>query len=481
MAVKEAIRSHLIGGAWIAGSDGLPNVSPSDEDDIIGVYAQGAGEHVAAAVSAAQEAFEPWWRGGIQARAELLDRVGAVLLDRKEGLGRLLSREEGKTLPEGIAEVIRAGQIFRFFAAEVVRLPGKAMESLRPGVDIEVKREPIGVFGLITPWNFPMAIPAWKIAPALAYGNTVVIKPPDLTPACVHALAEIFVECGCPRGVFNMVMGRGRTVGHALLTNPNVNGISFTGSVEVGRSIIAAAAGRQAKVQAEMGGKNATIILEDADLDVAIPAVMNAAFGSTGQRCTATSRLILERTVARRVIERLKAEVCNLRVGHALEARSQMGPVVSEAQLLGNLQYVQLARDEGAEVIGGGTLEFTPRGFYQEPALFLNADNKMRISREEIFGPCLAVILAEDFEDAMQKLNDTDFGLSAGICTTSLMYTREFMRRAKAGIITVNLATAGVDYHVPFGGTKGSSYGPREQGSEAIEFYTTTKTAYVRA
>lgn len=481
MAFEAPVKKNLIGGVWREGNGAARNTNPSDIDDVVGLFAQATPADVADAVESATSAGDNWWRSGSQGRADFLDRVAIQLFGRRDEIARVLAREEGKTLPEALAEVVRAGNIFRFFAGEAVRMSGTSIESVRSGVDVDVRREPVGVVGLITPWNFPIAIPAWKIAPALAYGNTVVIKPPDLTPACVHLLSEIFVDCGLPPGVFNLVMGRGRTIGQALIEHPGVRAVSFTGSVEVGRSIIAAAGGRQLRVQAEMGGKNATVILADADLDAAIPTVINSAFGATGQRCTATSRLIVERGIASQVAERLVTAMRDLRVGHALDPTTNIGPVVSESQLAGNLRYVRLAREEGATVVGGEVVERATSGYFQAPALFLNASNHMRIAREEIFGPCLSVIVADDFDEALTVANDSEFGLSAGICTTSLKYSREFMRRARAGLVMVNLPTAGVDYHVPFGGTRGSSYGPREQGRGAIEFYTQMKTAYVKA
>jgi aldehyde dehydrogenase (NAD+) len=468
---------NLIDGQWTAGVAAADNINPSDLDDTIGRFAQGTAADVDAAIAAATRAQRAWARS-TQLRADVLDRAGRLIEARRDELGRLLSREEGKTLAEGIGEVNRAAQIFKFFAGEVVRTPGEALDSVRPGVDVEIRRQAMGVVGLITPWNFPIAIPAWKIAPALAYGNAVVLKPADLTPASVHALTEILVEAGVPSGVFNLVMGRGRVVGEALVEHPGLSALSFTGSVEVGRGIVAKAAARQLKVQAEMGGKNPMVILNDADLDAVLPQCINAAFYSTGQRCTATSRFIVERGILAEFSERMTALMTALRVGHALDAQTQIGPVVSEAQLLGNQRYVEMARQEGATVIGGESVACATRGHYMRPALFLDATNDMRSSREEIFGPCASIIAADDFEHALALANATEYGLSAGICTRSLKYSREFTHRAEAGLVMVNLATAGVDYHVPFGGRKGSSYGPREQGRYAAEFYTTVKTAY---
>jgi aldehyde dehydrogenase (NAD+) len=471
------VKRNLIDGVWSDGVGATDNRNPSDLDESLGQFAQGTAADVDAAVAAARRA-QPAWGRALQLRADVLERAGRLIEARRDVLGRLLSAEEGKTLAEGVGEVNRAAQLFKFFAGEVLRTPGEALDSVRPGVDVEIRRQPLGVVGLITPWNFPIAIPAWKIAPALAYGNAVVIKPADLTPASVHALAEILVEAGVPAGVFNLVMGRGRVVGEALVDHPGLSALSFTGSVDVGRGLIAKAAARQLKVQAEMGGKNPMIILNDADLDAVLPQCVNAAFYSTGQRCTAASRFIVERGILAQFTERMTQAMQALRVGHALESATQIGPVVSEAQLANNQRYVDLARQEGATVVGGERLELATRGYYMRPALFLEATNTMRTSREEIFGPCASVIAADDFEHALALANDTAFGLSAGICTRSLKYAREFTHRAEAGLVMVNLATAGVDYHVPFGGRKGSSYGAREQGRYAVEFYTTVKTAY---
>lgn len=480
MTALSNIHMHWVGGCW-TGQDTLENLNPSDLDDVVGLYARGDRSDVDLAVNAARAALPAWRNAGIQARSDLLDRVGSALLSRRDEIGRLLAREEGKTLSEALAEATRAAQIFKFFAGEALRLSGERIESVRPGVEVEVTREPIGVVGLITAWNFPIALPAWKIAPALAYGNTVVIKPAELTPASAHLLIKTIVECGCPPGVVNLVMGAGRSVGDALVKHSGVDAISFTGSVAIGRTLIMQCAASHKKIQAEMGGKNPMIVLDDADLSSTVPACINAAFGATGQRCTATSRVIVEQGILKHFSEAFTAAAASLIVGDALEPGVQMGPVSSEAQLASNLEYVRLARAEGAEVRGGNVVRRKTRGFFQEPAVFLNATNEMRSSREEIFGPCVSVIPARNFEHALELANDTPFGLSAGICTRNLKYAREFMRRAQTGMVMVNLPTAGVDYHVAFGGRKASSYGPREQGRYAVEFYTATKTAHVLA
>ncbi|WP_323036384.1 aldehyde dehydrogenase family protein [Pararhodobacter sp.] len=469
---------NLIAGDWVSGSDQSENINPSDVSDLIGHYARADAAQVDDAINAARNALGGWANASPQVRADLLDAVGLKILAQKNEIGHMLAREEGKTLAEAIGETVRAAQIFRFFAGEALRVAGDAVASVRPDVDVEVTREPVGVVGLITPWNFPIAIPAWKIAPALAYGNTVVFKPADLTPGSAHMLAKIIHDAGAPHGVFNLVMGRGAIVGNAIVAHPLVDAVSFTGSVPVGRALVVEAAKGLKKVQAEMGGKNPMVVLNDADLAVAIPVCLNGAFFSTGQRCTASSRLIVESGIYDEFVERLAKAASALTVGDALDPATQIGPVVSANQLKNNLSFVEIARAEGATVLGGETANCPKEGYYQKPAIFADATNDMRSSREEIFGPCASVIKASDYDHALALANDTEFGLSSGICTSSLKAARDFRKRSQAGMVMVNLPTAGVDYHVPFGGRKGSSYGSREQGRYAAEFYTTVKTAY---
>lgn len=472
---------NFIAGQWVESGDHAPDLNPSNTKDIVGQFPRASAADAARAIAAAKDAFPAWSRSTPQERHDILKRVGDEILARKDELGRLLSREEGKTLPEGIGEAARAGQIFQFFAGECLRMAGEKLGSVRPGVDIEITREAVGVVGLITPWNFPIAIPAWKIAPALAYGNCVVFKPADLVPASAHALSEIIVKAGIPAGVFNLVMGRGSVIGQALLEHPDVTAVSFTGSVPTGRRVAAAcvAASPMKKVQLEMGGKNPLVVLDDADLKVAVECAVNGAFFSTGQRCTASSRLIVTDGIHDKFVAALTERMKGLVVDDALKAGTHIGPVVDQNQLDQDLSYIQIGRDEGAKLVAGGELlnRDTP-GFYLSPALFTEVDNSMRIAREEIFGPVATVTRVRDYDAALDIANDTEFGLSAGICTTSLKHAGHFKRNAEAGMIMVNLPTAGVDYHVPFGGRKGSSYGPREQGRYAQEFYTTVKTAY---
>ncbi|MDH3418943.1 MAG: aldehyde dehydrogenase family protein [Gammaproteobacteria bacterium] len=476
------MNKNLIAGSWVEGSTTVADVNPSDLSDTIGDFAMADGDQTQDAIAAAREAAASWRDGGIQQRADILDRIGNEILARKEELGTLLSREEGKTLAEGIGETARAGQVFKFFAGEALRIPGTSIDSVRPGVAAEVTREPVGVVGIITPWNFPIAIPAWKIAPALAYGNTVVFKPAALVPATAQALAQIINGAGLPAGVFNLVTGAGSEVGEAIVTSPQVDAVSFTGSVATGRAVLVNTAARQAKVQLEMGGKNPLVVLDDADLETAVECAINGAFFSTGQRCTASSRLIVTENIHDRFVARLVERMEALVVDNALKPETQMGPVVDQGQLGQDLEYVDIGRAEGANIVtGGGRVERDADGYYMAPTLFTETDNAMRINREEIFGPIASVIRVRDYDEALSVANDTDFGLSSGICTTSLKHASHFKRYSAAGMVMVNLPTAGVDYHVPFGGRKSSSFGPREQGPAAVEFYTSTKTAYVYA
>lgn len=473
------VQQNFIGGEWVDGASARDNINPSDLSDVIGTYAQADASGVARAVDAAKAAAHGWNRSTPQQRYDVLEFVGNELMARREELGRLLAREEGKTLPEGIGEATRAAQIFKFFAGEALRIQGEKLQSVRPGVDVEITREPVGIVGIITPWNFPIAIPAWKIAPALAYGNCVVFKPADLVPGCAWAIAEILSRSGLPKGAFNLVMGRGSVVGEAILTSDAIGAVSFTGSVETGKHVAATCTARFAKVQLEMGGKNPMVVLDDADLDVAVGAVVNSAFFSTGQRCTASSRVVVTEGIHDRFVSAVVDKIKTLKIDDALAAGTDIGPVVDESQLSQDMKYLEIGKSEGAKLaFGGERLNRAKEGFYLQPALFTETTNDMRINREEIFGPVASVIRVKDYDEALAVANDTAFGLSSGICTTSLKHASHFKRNAEAGMVMVNLPTAGVDYHVPFGGRKGSSYGPREQGRYAAEFYTTVKTAY---
>ncbi|WP_213953656.1 aldehyde dehydrogenase family protein [Variovorax sp. dw_954] len=472
---------HYINGRWETGVTTGLSENPSDTSEVVAEYARADRIQTELAIRAASDAFRHWSHSTPQRRADVLDQIGSEILARKDQLGLLLAREEGKTLPEAVAEATRAGQIFKFFAGEALRAGGESMASVRPGVHVDVTREPVGVVGLIAPWNFPLAIPAWKIAPALAYGNTVVFKPAELVPGCGWALADIISRAALPAGAFNLVMGSGREVGQTLVDSPLVDALSFTGSVETGERVLQGATARRAKVQLEMGGKNPLVVLADADLDKAVDCAVQGAYYSTGQRCTASSRLVVEAKVFDAFVARLRDRMAALRVGHAVEPGVHIGPVVSRAQLAQNLAWMTIAREEGAEhLFGGEPLQRATVGHFMSPALFL-AKPEHRVAREEIFGPIACVLRADDYEHALALANDTPFGLCAGICTTSLKHAMHFRRHARVGMTMVNLPTAGVDYHVPFGGRKGSSYGPREQGRYAAEFYTSVKTGYMLA
>jgi aldehyde dehydrogenase (NAD+) len=477
---------NYIDGAWRDGADAAANINPSDTRDVIGEYARANGNQVGEAIAAAHAVLARAAAFPLQQRADALEFVAAEILARRQKLADLLSREEGKPLNEALGEVVRAGHIFRFFAGEVIRQSGELLPSVRPGMSVEITREPVGVVAVITPWNFPLAIPAWKIAPALAYGNSVVFKPADLTPGSAWALTEILSRSGLPDGVFNLVMGRGREVGDALLNDARVSAVSFTGSESVGRRVAQAcvtrADGPMAKFQLEMGGKNPLVILDDADLETAVACAINGAFYSTGQRCTASSRLVVCDRIHDRFVEALATRLKTLRVGDARHTDTQVGPVVDAGQLEQDLSYISLAQADGAHLLCGGThhpvVDGQP-GYFLTPALFVETHNTMRINREEVFGPVATVIRANGADEALSIANDTRFGLSAGVVTTSLREAARFRRELQAGMVMVNAPTAGVDPHVPFGGRKGSSYGTREQGRYAIEFYTTVKTSYV--
>ena len=470
-----------IDGQWVAGSTATQDENPSDLATPVGDYANLDAAQARDAIAAAAASRRSWSLSTPQQRADALDFVGSEILARKEELGRLLAMEEGKTLPESIGEAARAGQIFKFFAGEAMRIPGEKLASTRPGVEVEITREPVGVVGIIAPWNFPLAIPAWKIAPALAYGNTVVFKPAEIVPGCAWALAEILSRAGLPAGVFNLAIGSGRVVGQALVEDSRVNALTFTGSVGTGNALLQQAAARGLKIQLEMGGKNPLVVLADADLEKAVEIAVNGAYFSTGQRCTASSRLIVESPVYEEFIARTRTRLASLKVGNALTSGIDIGPVASAEQLATDLSYLDIARQEGAELLcGGEQLELDTRGHYLSPAL-VAALPEHRIAREEVFGPVAAVLRADDYEHALALANDTEFGLCAGIATASLKYATHFKRHAEVGMVMVNLPTAGVDPHVPFGGRKASSYGPREQGRYAVEFYTTVKTAYTSA
>ncbi len=474
------VQKNFIAGEWVSGPSEIENINPSDLSDVVGVFAQASGDQLDDAVNAARRAQAEWAAYGLERKQNVLMAIGNELMARAEELGTLLSREEGKPLAEGKGEVFRAGQFFTYFAAEVLRQIGDTADSTRDGIEVDVRREPVGVVAIISPWNFPTATASWKIAPALAFGNAVIWKPANLTPASAVALTEIISRQDIPKGLFNLVMGAGRDVGQRLVESAGVDAISFTGSVPVGKGIAAAAIQNLTKVQMEMGSKNALAVMDDGDLDLAVTLALGGAFGGTGQKCTASSRLIVHEAVHDAFAEKLIAGAQAMKVGHALGEGTQIGPVVSAQQLSENLAYVEKGQSEGAELACGGVrVERETEGYFMTPGVFVNTTNDMVINREEMFAPLAAVIKVGSYEEALHTVNDTNFGLTSGIVTKSLARATHFRRNARTGCVMVNLPTAGTDYHVPFGGRGDSSYGPREQGQYAAEFYTTVKTAYI--
>ncbi len=404
------------------------------------------------------------------------------MIARCDELGTLLSREEGKPFAEGRGEIYRAGQFFHYYAAEVLRQMGDLADSVRPGVKVEVTREAVGVVAIISPWNFPTATAVWKIAPALAFGNSVIWKPANLTPASAVALAEIIHRQGLPEGTFNLVLGGGSSVGDALINSKDIDAVSFTGSVETGRKVAAATAPNFVRCQLEMGSKNALVIADDADLQVAIDAAVAGAFGGSGQKCTASSRLIVMDGIHDAFVDGVIAKMKTLKVGHALDDGIFMGPIVDDKQLASNMDWIEKAKQAGANLaFGGERLEMAHDGYYMSPTLFTDTDNSWDINQEEVFAPLACVMRVKNLEEAIAMTNDTRFGLTGGIITQSLRNSSLFKEQVQAGCVMVNLATAGTDYHVPFGGRKESSFGPREQGQYAKEFYTIVKTAYQKA
>ncbi|WP_372761378.1 aldehyde dehydrogenase family protein [Pseudoalteromonas sp.] len=479
---SNSVFQNYIAGQWVDGTSAIENISPADLSDTIGHYAQADKAQTEAAIDAAVAGQLEWQKSGLEERYRVLMAIGDELIARKDELGKLLAREEGKTLAEGVGETYRSGQFFHYYAAEVLRQMGETADSVRPGVEIETRREPVGVVGIITPWNFPTATGAWKIAPALAFGNAIVFKPANQVPASAWALTEIISRQGLPAGTFNLVMGPGAEVGDLLINSKKINALTFTGSLETGRKVAVATAANLVKCQLEMGSKNALIVLDDADLDNAVECAVGGAFFGTGQKCTASSRLIVTEGIHDRFVDAVIKRMEQLVVGHPLREGVHIGAVADGRQMEQNLKYLQIAKDEGATLaIGGEVITEETEGYYLKPALFINTTNDMTINREEAFAPIACVIKVKDYEQALATLNDTNYGLTGGICTQSLKYANDFKRRAQTGCVMVNLPTAGTDYHVPFGGRKESSFGAREQGTYAKEFYTIVKTTYIRS
>ncbi|MCX6543842.1 MAG: aldehyde dehydrogenase family protein [Acidobacteria bacterium] len=474
---------NLIDGRFVAGRGWIEDRNPADTRELVGLFARGSADDMRAAVDAAARAFPAWAGMPAPGRGECLFRAAEILDASFELLATDMTREEGKTLPEARGEVRRAINIFRYFGGEGARQPGLLAPSERDRVFSFAIRKPLGVVGLITPWNFPSAIPAWKLAPALVAGNTVVLKPASAAPLSSWRLVDALVKAGVPAGVVNFVAGPGRELGHALVEADPTRAVSFTGSCAVGATLYDQAVGRRLRVQLEMGGKNPTVVLADADLERAVDNTINGAFASTGQKCTATSRVIVEAPIHDRFVERLVARARGLKVGPGMDPATEIGPAIDADQLNTVLQYVAAGVREGATLAcGGRRLEQPPcdHGFFVEPAVFVDVHERMTIAQDEIFGPVLAVFKARDFDDAMRLANDVPFGLSASVQTQDVGRVFDFVNRIEAGLVTVNLPSAGVEYQLPFGGTRQSSFGPKEQGPNALDFYTDWKTVYLR-
>jgi aldehyde dehydrogenase (NAD+) len=477
------IFGNYINGEWITSGDTFENRNPANTAELVGQFVKGTAADIDAAASAAAAALPAWSATAGPARGNILYKAADILDRNFESIAADMTREEGKTLPEAKGEVRRSINIFRYFAGEGSRMPGMLVPSERDRVHMFALRKPIGVVGLVTPWNFPSAIPAWKLAPALICGNTVVLKPASAAPLSAWRIVEALHQAGAPKGVVNFVAGSGGTLGAALVNAKGLKGVSFTGSCDVGNWLHAEASKRRLRIQLEMGGKNPTIVLADADFSSAVENTVNAAFFSTGQKCTATSRAIVEDAIYDKFVAAVVERTRKLKVGDGMTAGIDIGPCVDEAQMNTVLRYIEVGRKECGEPLCGGrrlSEGAHANGWFVEPTVFAGVEEKHTIAQEEIFGPVLAIMRARDFEDAMRIANAVPFGLSSSIQTTNLSRAFEYIYRAEAGLLTVNLPSAGVEYQLPFGGSKDSSFGPKEQGPAAFEFYSDYKTVYLK-
>jgi acyl-CoA reductase-like NAD-dependent aldehyde dehydrogenase len=474
---------NYIGGEWVEPASGeyRPDIDPADSRTVLGEFPRSTAEDVDRAVEAAAAAFPAWSSLSGPQRAAILHKAANILEARAREIGEALTREEGKTIGEGVGEVLRGVAILRYFAGEPLRPLGEVYSATNPETFLYTERVPLGVVGIITPWNFPVAIPLWKLAPCLAFGNTAVFKPAELTPLTAHLITEVFVEAGLPPGVLNLVHGPGSVVGEAIARHPKVVAVSFTGSNAVGRHLYQIASERGARVQLELGGKNPVIVAEDADLDFAVELTTSGAFRSTGQKCTATSRVIVLESLLHEFTTRLVERARSLKVGPGIDPTVYMGPLVSEEQRQRVLGYIEIGEKEGARVLTGGheLAEGDLRyGFFVAPTVFTDVEPGMRIAQEEIFGPVVGIIRARSLDEAIEIANGVPYGLSASIVTRDIRRAFAFARRIQAGVVHINSETAGAEPHVPFGGMKASSSWSREQGRAALEFFTQVKTIY---
>ena len=476
---------NFIDGEWVNSSSGktFKSLNPANIEEVIANYQVSTVSDVKAAVEAAKRSQNGWSAIPAPQRGTILMKAAELLEQKSEQIASEMTREEGKTIAEAKGEVGRSVNILRYFGGEGARFCGETIPSERAGVFSYTFRKPLGVVSLLTPWNFPIAIPVWKIAPALISGNSVIIKPASVAPLCTIRVVEVLNQAGLPKGVLNMVTGAGSTIGDELISNPAIKAISFTGSCEVGENIQRKTAAQGVKTQLEMGGKNPTIVLKDADLDLATDIVINGAFFSTGQKCTATSRALIEREIFEDFVTLLVDKTQKLKVGNGLEKGVHIGPCVDENQMKTVLDYIEVGQKEGAEILCGGQRlmdERRDRGYFVQPTIFSRVSTDMRIAQEEIFGPVLALFSVEGFDQAIALANQVKFGLSASIVTNQLNRAFDYINQIDAGLIIVNLPSAGVEYQLPFGGTKASSTGYREQGNVAIDFYSELRTVYLK-
>jgi methylmalonic acid semialdehyde dehydrogenase len=475
---------NFIDGQWIESKSTrtINNLNPADTGDVLGTVRQATRDEARAAVDAAHVAFRRWRSTPAPARGKIVSLAARLMEDHKEELARILTREEGKTIGESRGELQRSINVAEFCAGESRRLNGETIQSELASNFAYTIRQPLGVVACVTPWNFPVAIPIWKIAPALVAGNTVVFKPASLTPATAVRIVELFDEAGLPKGVLNLVLGSGSEVGDEILNHPAVKAISFTGSNEIGIRLYEQAARRGAKVQCEMGGKNPVVVMEDADLALAVESTVQGAFGSTGQRCTATSRAVVVDEVADEFVARVTERARSMKIGPGEDPSTEMGPSVDENQFNTVLGYIEIGREDGAHMVCGGsraTGNGLDKGYFMQPTVFDRVTSDMRIAREEIFGPVLSVLRVKDFEQALEVANDCDYGLSSSIFTNDAVRIFRFVDEIETGMTHINSPTTGGEAHIPFGGTKATGIGDREQGSTALDFYTELKVVYV--
>jgi len=478
------IYRNFIDGQWIESESSrtVENINPANTDDRLGTIRQATRDEARRAVEAASQAFREWRATPAPARGRIVGRAARLMEEHKEEIAQLLTREEGKTISESRGELQRSINVAEFCAGEARRLNGETIQSELPSNFAYTIKQPLGVVACVTPWNFPVAIPVWKIAPALVAGNTVVFKPATLTPATAVRIVEIFEEAGIPKGVLNLILGSGSDAGDEIISHPAVKAVSFTGSNEVGIRLYEQVSRRGAKVQCEMGGKNPVIVMEDADLELAVESTAQGAFGSSGQRCTATSRVVVVNDIADRFVDQLVKRADSMRIGAGNDPETEMGPSVDEGQFKTVLQYIDIGREDGAELKCGGARaegDGLDKGFFVRPTVFDHVTPEMRVAREEIFGPVLSVLRVRDFDEAMHVANDSEYGLSSSIFTSDATRIFRFVDEIETGMTHINSPTTGGEAHVPFGGIKGTGIGDREQGSTALDFYTDLKVVYV--